>query len=99
MAVTITRRDMNVVGNLWEDVFEALTEASASDTSFTAVTRLHWVEHADVTCRTGESIVGARVSINSASASSTENDPGQITVSGINAGDTAATYYVRALGW
>lgn len=99
MAVTITRRDMNQVGNLWEDVFEISTEASAGDDDATVYTRLHWIENVDVTCRDGEDLGTTRWNLNSTTNSETENDPGVLYAAGLNAGDTATTYYCRALGW
>lgn len=95
MAITITRRDMNLVGNRVEDNFEVSMEAG--DTEKRVDTRLYWIEHVDISCRSGEELQ-VNVYKNATGVSTAEGAPGSMFFDNANAGSTSCTYYFRVLG-
>ena len=97
MATTVTRKDMNICGNLIEDVFDFTIESGDED-SGAIQTRLHWIKHVDIVARGGHDI-SAVVSINSTTQSTAQGDPGAMIVSQITDPTEDATFQCRVLGW
>lgn len=103
MATTAVFRDMNVIGNRREDVFELSIE-SGDTTAGYVQTRLSWIESAVVSAR-GENSSSEPIdpsiliNINSQTESSADPNPGWFFISGIADPGTSATFYCRAIGW
>ncbi len=90
MALTISRAfDMNSFGNKKQDTFTV-----TGDTAGAVVTRLNWIDHVQVTEPTQTDML-ITAHPNSATASTTEDDPGQVYLEAIDAG---VTYRVVCTG-